>query len=106
MKIPDDAYIPLEKLTKYLLVFKEHDDKSLFLLQAGFDLSNVEILITALRQLALENDATSDRENEYGVYYRVAGELIGVTRNLSVITIWLHDIKTNQYRFVTLKPLR
>jgi hypothetical protein len=35
LRIPSDALIPLEKLTSYLLVPREWDDKSKFLAQAG-----------------------------------------------------------------------
>jgi len=40
VKIPTDAVIPMEKLTHYLLVFREWDDKSKFLAQAGFTQEN------------------------------------------------------------------
>lgn len=36
MKIPPDAIIPMEKLTAYLLVARDWDDKSKLLAQAGF----------------------------------------------------------------------
>ena len=36
MKIPEDAIIPMEKLTAYLLLPRPGDDKSKFLAQAGF----------------------------------------------------------------------
>ena len=36
MKLPQPVIIPDEKLTKYLLVYREESDKSKFLLQAGF----------------------------------------------------------------------
>jgi len=36
LRIPSDALVPLEKLTSYLLVPREWDDKSKFLAQAGF----------------------------------------------------------------------
>ena len=38
MKIPNDAIIPDEKLTRHLLVYKARNDKSKFLAQAGFTL--------------------------------------------------------------------
>ncbi|MBD2204797.1 hypothetical protein H6G33_13520 [Calothrix sp. FACHB-1219] len=38
MKIPPDAIIADEKITRYLLVPREQDDKSKFLAQAGFTL--------------------------------------------------------------------
>ena len=51
MKIPSDALIPHEKLTQYLLVSKEVDDKSKFLAQAGFVRENPDALVTAIREL-------------------------------------------------------
>ena len=43
MKIPSDAVIPRDKLTKYLLVFQPENDKSQFLAQAGFTQDNSEL---------------------------------------------------------------
>jgi hypothetical protein len=40
MRIPSDAIIPDEKLTKYLLVPRHWDDNSRFLHRAGFTLEN------------------------------------------------------------------
>lgn len=40
MRIPADAIIPEDKLTRYLLVPREYDDKSRFLSQAEFTLAN------------------------------------------------------------------
>ncbi len=46
-----------------------------------------------------------DTTNEYGTFYNVSGELIGVNgRNLAVITIWLKRKTDNQFQFITLKP--
>ena len=51
MKIPDNAVIPEEKLTRYLLVPRLKDDKAKYLAQAGFTQANPEDLLTAVRQL-------------------------------------------------------
>lgn len=40
MKIPSNAVIPMEKITAYLLVPREWDDKSKFLDYAGFTKDN------------------------------------------------------------------
>jgi len=77
MRIPVDALIQLEKLTNYLLLPKEVDDKSKFLAQAGFTQENPEILEAAIRELIQTHDAILDRSNEYGQFYRVEGPLIG-----------------------------
>jgi hypothetical protein len=105
MKIPADAKIPLEKITEYLLVPREWDDKSKFLAQAGFLRDNPELLSRAIRTLAADVDAAEDRTNEYGVFLRVEGELQGPNgRSLQVVTIWLRWHSDGQVRFVTLKP--
>jgi hypothetical protein len=105
MKIPDDAAIPNEKLTGYLLVLKARDDKSKFLAQAGFTQTNPEDLKAAIRLLADSVEAVEDRTNEYGVFYQVRGKLIGVNGvSLAVVTIWLLRRVDGQFQFVTLKP--
>jgi len=105
MKIPSDAIIPLEKITEYLLVPREWDDKSKFLAQAGFLRDNPELLLRAIRKLATDVDAVEDRTNEYGAFFRVEGELQGPNgRGLQVVTIWLRRHVDGQVRFVTLKP--
>ncbi len=105
LKIPADAVIPMEKLTHYLLVFREWDDKSKFLAQAGFTLENPHLLLASLRRLAERAEAVEDGDNEYGGFLRADGELIGPKgRTLSVVTIWLRWRLDGRVRFVTLKP--
>jgi hypothetical protein len=107
MKIPPDAVIAPEKLTQYLLVPKEVDDKSKFLAQAGFTLEEPELLEAAIRQLIEQEEAESDRVDEYGTYYLVKGNVAGTEeRQLAVVTVWIEDVKLKQFRFVTLKPWR
>lgn len=105
MKIPPDAIITDGKITHYLLVPREEDDKSKFLAQAGFTQGKPELLKAAIRQLAGSTEAIQDRNNEYGVFYRVTGELIGLNgRNLAVITVWLQRAVDGKFQFITLKP--
>lgn len=109
MRIPaNEAVIPREKLTQYLLEPRQEDDKSKFLAQAGFTLENPDALETAIRQLLQDYDAVQDRANEYGEYYRVLGDLLAPNGyTLRVITIWIVKAKSDGlYRFVTLKPSR
>lgn len=106
MKIPSDAIIPMEKLTRYLLVPREYDDKSKFLSLAGFALDNPEVLMETIRQLIEAYEAVEDGENEYGEFYRLDGVLDGPNgRKLSVVTIWLRWKSDGKFHFVTLKPL-
>lgn len=106
MNIADDAIIPREKLTRYLLVPRRKNDKSGYLAQAGFTLDNPGVLEQAIRGLITENEAVSDRQNEYGTFFRVEGELHGPAGVLSTVTIWIQQTNDSQYRFVTLKPAR
>jgi hypothetical protein len=106
MKIPPDVFIAPEKLTRYLLLPRDEDDKSRFLAQIGFTQENPDQLEEALRRLILAEDAIADRADEYGTFYQVRGQLQGSgNRSLDVITIWLRDTR-QQYRFITLKPWR
>lgn len=107
MKIPPNAIIPPEKLRRYLLVPRKEDDKSRFLAQADFTRRNAGVLETALRDLIAHEEAIADRVDAYGTFYQVAGHLQGPNgQKLPVITIWLHEQQTGQYRFITLKPWR
>jgi len=105
LRIPADAIIPVEKLTSYLLVHRDWDDKSKFLAQAGFSRENPHLLLTAIRDLAASVEAEEDREDEYGEFFRAEGSLVGPNGlELSVTTIWLRRGLDGQVRFVTLKP--
>ena len=104
MKIPQNAIIADAKLSQYLLVYREQDDQSKFLARAGFTQNNPEALKNAIVQLIQTHDAIEDRQNEYGTFYRVEGELQGETQSLPVITIWLQRAIDGHFQFVTLKP--
>lgn len=105
MKIPPDAIVPEEKLTHYLLVPREHDDKSQFLSQAGFTLDNPQALLRAIRRLTNTCEAVEEGKNEYGEFFRLDGDLRGTKgRKLAVATIWLRWVSDGQFRFITLIP--
>ncbi len=107
MRISPSADIPLEKLTRYLLVPRTRDDKSRFLSQAGFNESNPQTLLQAMRDHAAAHEAIPDGDNEYGEFYRVEGGLLGPNGStLQVVTIWLRWHIDGSTHFVTLKPLR
>jgi hypothetical protein len=107
MKLPPDVIIPREKLTNYLLVFRPESDKSQFLAQAGFTYANPEALEEAIREMISSHEAILDRQDRYGMFYRVEGNLRGVNgRTLLVVTIWIMRTAEETYRFVTLKPWR
>ena len=88
MKIPEDALIPDDKIISYLLVQKARNDKSKFLARAGFTSENPEALKAAIQSIVGVGEAIEERNNEYGIFYRVVGELVGTNGiNLSVVTI-------------------
>ncbi len=91
MKLSDDVIIPEAKISQYLLVYQEQDDKSKFLAEAGFTPSNPDQLKTAILKLVQTTEAIEDSKNEYGIFYRVEGNLKG-SRDLAVVTIWLERI--------------
>ncbi len=101
---PSDVVIPLEKLTEYLLVPRARNDKSKFLAQAGFTKENPADLEQAIRDLIARNNAVRERENRYGIFYSVRGELVSQSGALSVVTIWIVLTGDEKFRFVTLKP--
>jgi hypothetical protein len=105
MRIPEDLIIPDAKITQYLLVLKARNDKSRFLAQAGFTQENPEALSLAIQRQIMDKEAIEEKSNEYGTFYQVAGELIGVNGvSLSVITVWLQRQIDGKFQFVTLKP--
>jgi hypothetical protein len=107
VRIPDDAVTPEEKLAQYLLVPRPWDDKARFLAQAGFVRQDPNRLRQATRALVSSCPASEDGSNEYGVFLRAEGELIGPNgRSLPVVTIWLRWHADGSVHFVTLKPQR
>jgi hypothetical protein len=105
VRIPEDLVIPDAKITQYLLVLKTRNDKSRFLAQAGFTQENPEALKLAIQSQAMDKDTIEEKSNEYGTFYQVEGELVGVNGvSLSIITVWLQRQIDGKFQFVTLKP--
>ena len=58
--------------------------------RAGFTQENPEALKLAIQRQAMDKEAIEEKINEYGTFYQVEGELIGVNGvTLSVMTVWL-----------------
>ncbi|MFW6296690.1 MAG: DUF6883 domain-containing protein [Halothece sp.] len=107
MKIPSNAIIPDAKLTQYLLVVKQRNDKSKYLAQGGFNLDTWQQLKTAIQTIIQENEAIEDLTDQYGIYYQVIGTLEGINnQKLPVVTVWQQRKVDNQFYFITLKPYR
>lgn len=106
MKLRGSLVIPDAKLTQYLLVPRQADDKSKFLAQAGFTQSNPDQLKQAILDLAQAHDAVSDRQDKYGTFYCIEGPLVGSKTTLIVVTVWIERTIDGNIQFVTLKPKR
>ncbi len=106
MRFSRDAVIASAKLTRYLLVWREVDDKSKFLARAGYGQENWQQLEADLRDQILPLEAVpSDEPNRFGDVYEIRGVLRGTNGiNLAVVTIWMIEYETHQTKFVTLYP--
>jgi hypothetical protein len=96
-----EIIIESAKITHYLLIPKEKNDKSKFLNELGYALENWQELEADIRKIALENEAVFQKDAPFdGKLFEVKGQL----RNLEVITIWLLLESPTIFRFVTLFP--
>lgn len=103
MRLPENAIIAEEKLTRYLLVLLPKDDKSKFLAQAGYRLDNWQQLEQDLRTQVLSQPAEFVETTRYGKKYVIRARLCGSNGvSLSVLTVWMVENETA--RFVTLVP--
>lgn len=97
--------IAKEKLTDYLLIFRNKDDKSKFLQQGGYNIENWQVLEIDLKELYSREDAIFDKEDAYGQFYKIEGSLIGPNgTTLEIITIWMYDKRQEVTKFITLYP--
>lgn len=105
MKLPADAQIAPEKLTKYLLVKRPVGDKSEFLKGAGYTLDNSERLEEDIRKQILVLDAVSLEKTNYGELFEIRGSLAGPNgTTLKVKTVWMRELRTGITKFITLYP--
>ena len=107
MKLPSNALIASEKLTKYLLVKRSVGDKSEFLKQAGYTLENWQRLEQDIRQQILSKDAVPIEQTEYGELFEIQASLVGPNGvALNMRTIWMRESRSGLTKFITLYPDR
>src|SRR5688500_11137226 len=107
MRLPSDAAIARAKLTKYLLEWRAENDKSQFLLQAGYTAEKAERLEQDIREQLLTLEVEFEEETEYGNKYRIYGSIKGPNgRVLEVVSIWMIERATGVAKFITLYPRR
>lgn len=103
-----NAYIPREKLTKYLLseTHPVGSSKARFFRSLGFDETNTDKLTESLLRISQENDVKEARNLLYGTNYVIDGKMETPSGRVAMITtVWF--IKTGQTRprFVTAYPV-
>lgn len=101
--LPQDSIIAQEKLTNYLLVPLDKDDKSKFLARAGYTLDNWQQLEQDIRIQVLTQPAEPIETNRYGEKYAIRAYLRGVNGvEINILTIWM--VTNGTAKFVTLVP--
>ncbi len=101
MHIPEERIeIAEEKLTDYLLVQKEKNDKSGFLLKLGYTKENWSDLQNDIKYIATHNEAVLQQQTPFGDIYEVKGSL----KNFGIVTIWLLAVDAQKFKFITLFP--
>ncbi len=104
MKLPADSLIEPRKVTHYLLVRRDMDDKSGFLRLAGYEPHHASRLVEDIRSLLLVEAAPTET-TEYAEKFAIHGILTGPNgRQLRVRSIWARLHTTGEVRFVTLYP--
>ncbi len=105
MKLPENTIIAREKLTDYLLIPKKRNDKSKWLVGAGYTPENWQVLEADLRNQILSENTESVEGTKFGQMYEIRGRLVGPNgKSLSVLTVWMTDIETGNTRFITMYP--
>jgi len=103
MRLPSDALIAPEKLTKYLLVKRPVGDKSEFLKQAGYTLDNWPKLVQDIREQILPKNAVLIERTAYGELFEIRGSLVGPNGVvLGVRAVWMREREGDITKFITL----
>jgi hypothetical protein len=105
MRLPADAIIAREKMTRYLLIRQARGDKSAFLARAGYASETADQLLHDLRTQLLPLDATQLHSTGFGDFYEIRGALTGPNGiALSVRSIWMKEYLSGVTKFITLIP--
>jgi hypothetical protein len=105
MQMPFGLVIQDRKLTNYLLVYQDVDDKSEFLAMAGYRLQNWQRLKQDILRAVEGAEVEAEILTDWGVRFRVKSEWAGVNGCvLRAITIWQQDEGAEEIRLVTLYP--
>ena len=110
MKLPgsEKAYIPLRKLTEYLLseTHPAGGSKALFFRSVGFGDDNVDLLHEGLMVVGRKEDVKETESSPYGTKYIVEGKLATPIGSYARIrTVWIVESGDDRPRFVTAYPV-
>lgn len=104
----EQAYVPEEKITHYLLNVN-HDEgrgKALFFLRMGFSVEKWEELAQALVLHAHENEMVKEEVTRFGTRYVVEGELTTPNEHtIRLRSVWFVSTHTSAPRLITAYPL-
>ena len=105
----EQAIVPQEKITRYLLdlTSKHGKSKAQFFLAFGFTIEAWETMAASLKQHAMTHDVASTRETPYGIHYTVEGALETPDhRNPQVRSVWNIEAGETIPALVTAYPVR
>jgi hypothetical protein len=108
VKLPnlDQAYVPPDKITKYLLSEENSGGKAEFFIRFGFSMAKWEVLAHALYDHAVAHEVNWILDDEHGTKYVIEGELIAPDERRPFIrTIWLIEKGQSAARFITAYPI-
>ena len=107
MKLSPNAIISERKLTEYLLNYRKRNDKSLWLLKAGYHTENWNRLERDIRSQLLTLEAVFVEENQFGIVYEITGTLNGPNnKSLNVRSIWMKEYESELTKFITMYPFK
>ncbi|MSP14948.1 MAG: hypothetical protein EXR62_18565 [Chloroflexi bacterium] len=111
MQLPnrENAYVPLQKLSDYLLseTHAVGKSKARYFRSLGFHEENISLLEQGLLAIARTDTVREAISTSYGTKYVMDGGLKtpdGVI--VSIRTIWISEYQTDAPRFVTAYPIR
>jgi hypothetical protein len=105
LRLPDRATIASEKLCDYFLKQRVQNDKSKFLVRAGYALKNWRQLEHDIRRQILPVEAKLTHKTRYGNMFEIRGKLVGPNGvSLNIVTIWMMEHKSQETKLITLFP--
>ncbi|MGV0028367.1 DUF6883 domain-containing protein [Phormidesmis priestleyi] len=105
MRMPFGLIVQDQKLTEYLLVFQEKDDKSGYLALAGYTLENWQLLKQDILKATEGAEVAQVIFTGWGTRFKVESQWSGINgRSFDIITLWQQDEGSDTIRFITLYP--